>query len=417
MAQNKAIMHCYLFLLVLLQASGQVLIPVTDPALVFSKYTWDVNPLNASATNPGASLKFTFSNSTNVALQLDTSTLTSKPCLLLVFSIDDGPWAFATPTPGNVTLHLPLATGLSTSTPHDAKVYLSASCETGGSRWHKLPAASGGNTFLVIAGVVLDVGGGVSPPPLLRPSHMLIFGDSISEGTNANNYDLGAGRCGGPYGLGVSSATDSWAFSFAEAMGAEPSLAAFAAQGFVTRNSYNYGGVPPLLTPGSETDTAWDKVNGNASRLPELSASPPTYLVSAMGFNDQNTDVQSSTLTTVVGAWLAAARSAVGPNTNILLILPFGGELRTHNVTRGAIMEGFATYKGTPGGGEDGCVFLLDLLSTFPGSAQGLEGLGAPTAQSCDGTHPLARAHARIGAMLGALAASQLAGGAPHCLR
>jgi hypothetical protein len=410
-------MRTYFLLLLLLQASGQVLIPVTDPALTFSRYTWDVNPLNASASNPGASLKFSFSNSTSVSLQLDTSTLTPKPCLLLVFSVDDGPWVFVTPTPGNATLNLPLATGLSISSPHDVKVYLSASCESGGSRWHKLPAAAGGNTFLVISGVVLGVGGEVSPPPMLRPNSMLIFGDSISEGTNANNYDLAAGHCGGPYGLGVSSSTDSWAFSFAEALGAEPSLAAFAAQGFVTRNSFNYGGVPPLLTPGSEEDTAWDKVNGNASRLPALSSTPPTYLVSGMGFNDQNSDVQPSVLTSVVGAWLAAARSAVGPSTNILLVLPFGGELRTHNATRGAIMEGFAAYKGAPGGGGDGCVFLLDLLSQFPGSALGLEGLGAPTAQSCDGTHPLARAHARIGAMLGALAVSQLAGGAPHCLR
>jgi len=209
---------------------------------------------------------------------------------------------------------------------------------------------------------------------------MLVFGDSISEGTNAQNYDLSAGRCGGPYGLGVSSSTDSWAFSFAEALGAELSLAAFAAQGYATRNSYNYGEVPPLLTLGDPTASAWDKISASASRLPYLIRVQPTYVVQALGFNDQNADVSPSLLSNTVTSWLVAARAAIGQEPTIFFVLPFGSVLRNANATRGALLKGFVAYKASPGGADDACTLILDL---YPDAQLGLQGLGAPTAESC----------------------------------
>jgi lysophospholipase L1-like esterase len=393
-----------------------LVIPVTDPALFFSPYNWEVSSSSAAASNPGASLKFSFTASTSVALLLSTADLTTarSPCLLLAFSVDDRPWAYYAPPAQNSTLSIPLATDLDAAASHDVRLYLSASCETGGSRWHRRPAAAGGNTFLVITGVAVDAGALLAPPPNLAPGRMLVYGDSIAEGTNAQNYDVAAGRCGGPYGLGVSSSTDSWAFGFAAAMAAELSLAAFAAQGFATRNSLNYGEVPPLLTAGAPAATAWDKVSANCSRLPALAATPPTYVVQALGFNDQNADVPPALLTATVAAWLGAARSALGPAPTLLLILPFGGVLRTANATRGAILQAFADYKASPSGAGDACTLALDL---YPASQRGLQGLGAPTAESCDGTHPLAKAHGRLGAMLGAAAVHALAAAPMHCLR
>ena len=391
-------------------------IPVTDPALFFSLYNWDVSTSSAAASNPGASLKFSFTASTSVALLLSTADLTTahSPCLLLTYSVDDRPWAYYAPPVQNATLSVTLATGLSAAASHDVRVHLSASCETGGSRWHRKAAAAGGNTFLVITGVAVDAGAALAPPPNLAPGKMLVYGDSISEGTNAQNYDVAAGRCGGPYGLGVSSSTDSWAFAFAEAMRAELSLAAFAAQGFATRNSFNYGEVPPLLTVRDPAATAWDKVNANASRLPALAATPPTYVVQALGFNDQNADVPPALLTATVAAWLGAARTALGPAPTLFLVLPFGGVLRTANATRGAILQAFADYRATPSGAGDACTLALDL---YPASQRGLQGLGAPTAESCDGTHPLAKTHGRLGAMLGVAAWRALAAAPMQCLR
>jgi hypothetical protein len=91
-----------------------------------------------------------------------------------------------------------------------------------------------------------------------------------------------------------------------------------------------------------------------------------------------------------------------------------GGVLRTANATRGAILQACADYKASPSGAGDACTLALDL---YPASQRGLQGLGAPTAESCDGTHPLAKAHGRLGAMLGAAAVRALAAAPMHCLR
>ena len=38
-------------------------------------------------------------------------------------------------------------------------------------------------------------------------------------------------------------------------------------------------------------------------------------------------------------------RSATGPKTIIAVLVPFGGEMRTSNLTRFAIRNGFNSYK------------------------------------------------------------------------
>jgi hypothetical protein len=295
---------------------------------------------------------------------------------------------------------------------HDVRLYLSASCEQQ-DRWLLSPSS---NSFLVLSSVALDAGGALLPsPPNVRPERMLVFGDSISEGTNAQNYNDAEGSCGGGYGTRNSASVDSWAFAFGEALGAEVSLAAFAAQGYATRNSLNYGNVPPLLTPGDANASAWAWVRAGVSRLPALAAQPPAFLANALGFNDQNSDVTPQALTSTVAAWLADARAAVGARTTLFVVVPFGGEMRTQNTTRLAIIAGFEQYQQTGGGGGgngDPCAFLLDL---YPWAQRGLQGLGAPTAESCDGTHPLARRHGELGAMLGAAAARALLGADAQC--
>jgi lysophospholipase L1-like esterase len=409
-------------LLLLLAASSANDIPVTDPALSFSAFNWAVTPTSATASNPGASLKVGFTNTTSASLLLDTSASTTpSACVVLVYSLDDAPWVYVTPSPGNATLALPLSPSsspLSVSAVHDVRLFLYASCETA-DRWLQSPASAGGNAFLVVTGLRLDDGGVAVPPPGLFPSAALVYGDSITEGTNAQNFDYATGVCGGGEGLRNNGATDSWAFAFAAALRVELSLAAFAAQGFATKNSLNYGHVPPLFTPGADAASAWDKVNAATSRLPLLAANPPALVVNALGFNDQNSDVTPSQLTAVVAAWLAAARAALGANTTLALAIPFGGEMRTQNATRLAILAGFAEYQQSGGGGGGGdnadpCAVALDL---YPRAQRGLQGLGSPTAESCDGTHPLARAHASLGAMLAAAATAALDAAPERCTR
>jgi hypothetical protein len=213
----------------LVALTAGIVVPVTDPNLVFSAYNWDVGNQSAAASNPGASLKFGFTGSASVGLILDTSESTPTPCTIIVASVDDGPWTFFTPSPGSVNFSLILAVGLNPVSNHDVRVFLYASCEQS-DRWLRRPAAAGGNSFVIVIGVTLDGGASTALPPYIHPNQALFYGDSITEGTNAANYDFDTGSCGGKLGLANSASTDSWAFAFAEAAAVEPSLAAFAAQ-------------------------------------------------------------------------------------------------------------------------------------------------------------------------------------------
>lgn len=79
-----------------------------------------------------------------------------------------------------------------------------------------------------------------------------------------------------------------------------------------------------------------------------------------------------------------------------------------------AVRAGFAQYLASPAGSVDKCSFLVDL---YPRAQRGLQGLGSPTAESCDGTHPLAQRHGQLGAMA-AVATAQVMSGAPaYCLQ
>lgn len=388
---------------VVFSSSSSIFAPVTDPNLVFSLYNWDINNnTTARTSNPGASLKFSVTNSTSVGIVLDTSTLASNgngPCVSIATVLNDQPWVYTLPTPGNGSYLLSLSTTLDPATVTTVKLYLHASCEQE-DRW----LYTSSNSFLVITGVQMDMYGSTVPLTLITlPHNILVYGDSISEGTNAQNYDYVNGRCGGTTGLRVSSSMDSWAYSFCSSLTAECSLVAFAAQGYVTKNSYNYGNVPPFLTLANDEASAWNKVFSNTSRIPSLLQNVPTLIMNALGFNDQNNDVDPTVLTATITAWLNTTRTLFRNCNNnssvpILAVLtPFGGEMRTNNVTRNAIISGYTNYINTVGK-NDLCTLLIDL---YPYTQLGLQGLGLPTAESCDGTHPLARAAAYVGSMAG----------------
>lgn len=386
-----------------------MVVPVTSPGLVFSRYNWAVSDAAAVTSNPGAFVKFAFSQSSSISLLLDTTNSTTPSCVLLLSSVDDGPWTFATPEPGSPNASVTLATGLALESPHDVRAYLYASCSNH-DRWL---LNAGGNSFLVVTGVALDDGAALLPaPPLLHAGTALVYGDSISEGANGHNYNWDRGSCGGALGLANSASVDTWAFSTAEALSVEVSLVAFAAQGYTTKNSLNYGKVPPLLTVGDDALSSWNKVRSGVSRLPELAATPPTYVFNALGFNDQNVDVTPAVLTATVAAWLPTMRSAVGGNTTIFIVVPFGGEMRTANVTRLAVRAGYAAYMASAAGCGDPCTFLLDL---YPRAQRGLQGFGRPTFESCEGTHPLAARHGQLGAMVAVEATRILLAASPTC--
>ena len=196
-----------------------------------------------------------------------------------------------------------------------------------------------------------------------------------------------------------------------------------------------YGGVPPLLTLGDPKRTAWDKLDAAHSRLPLLKARPPDFVVSAEGFNDQvcspgwadraSFRCSNDNMTKAITQWLVDVRAATSPSTTVVVLQPFGGEMRTKNLTRFAIKAGFDAYQlahqRVSGGNNDEHTILVDL---YPRARLGLMGADpsanctgsfcsgqapGPTANSCDGTHPLAHRHARLGAMVAVEVTKELA--------
>jgi hypothetical protein len=151
--------------------------------------------------------------------------------------------------------------------------------------------------------------------------------------------------------------------------------------------------------------------------LPLFMQRPPDYVINAEGFNDQVCDgwagytCTNAGLTASVAGWIAAVRKATSPTTQIIVLAPFGGEVRTQNRTRFAIQNGVSAYTSTHVG--DKKVHYIDL---YPRAQRGLKGASAPgtpahqssgqppgpTAESCDGTHPLGWKHAELAAMLSA---------------
>jgi hypothetical protein len=143
-----------------------------------------------------------------------------------------------------------------------------------------------------------------------------------------------------------------------------------------------------------------------------------------------NINCTNAKLQAAVTAWLAAMRAATSPTTDIVVLVPFGGEMRTENLTRFAIRDGFHDYIGMSThpqqqaaeaagqeeegrrAGHDSHALLIDL---YPRAKRGLMGASSaadaggasgqpagPTAESCDGTHPLGWRHAQLGAMVAA---------------
>ncbi len=410
-------------------------VPVLDANWYFSDYNWISDSPTAVprmlTANPGAYFKLGF-NGTSFALAVNTSVVGTRT-VKLSFNVDDGPWQFVTlqSTPaGSALTTLQLAKGLTlpqmhfARTHHDIIVALYASQEQHG-RWNGVKDG-GSASYLVVNGAEIDADASTFPPVLL-PKRALVYGDSITEGTNAQLFDFSTNKCDSQTraGLDAAAATKSWCFGFAQAMHAEVSNCAFAAQGYSTFNSLNYGGVPPLLTLGASISSAWDKVDAAHSRLPLLRKRPPDFVISAEGFNDQvcspgwgeKYNCTNAGLTGAVAEWLKHMRQATAASTQIFVLVPFGGELRTKNLTRNSIRAGFNAYQEMKG---DSMAHLIDL---YPFAKRGLMGASSPkdpsssgqptgpTAESCDGTHPLAQRHAELGAMAAAAAAAAMSGG------
>jgi lysophospholipase L1-like esterase len=234
---------------------------------------------------------------------------------------------------------------------------------------------------------------------IANPRRLLVFGDSITEGCiaaptrNRTQFSNGCATLENLHAsppvtaLEMNDAQATYSQVLAAGLDAELGLVGWSSQGWLNKA---YGQVPSC-------GVAWAHINGEHSRLPELSASPPDYILVNQGTNDAGVFDNQQVEAQVV-EWLRVVRAAVGRSTWIFVVVPFGGYKRQ------ALHAAVANYSALQAPDGDSRTFVLDLGAA---AERGLGGNGdegpwiaGETEFSCGGTHPLAARHAELGGML-----------------
>jgi hypothetical protein len=357
--------------------AGPVAIPVSDPNVFFSPFNWFVSgsAYAISATN-GAYVKLGFTG-TSLKMNLDISAYAalygdSTFWPNIRWSIDDGPFSNQklTSASGQLTLASGLADGAHTL------YFCMVGTQDGYDRWG-LSAGADPQSALKITGFAVD-SGRASAAPSLSAKRVLIFGDSITEGVEANAFT------GSPNVDRVDSQLEYSAF-LGQGLGAEYGQVGFGGLGWTIASA---GGSPPgavaFFTPGQDVNSSWNKYSNGRSRLVGGLLNPaPDIIAVNLGRNDNNRD--QSAVTASVSGWLAAARAAA-PAAWIFVIVPFDGSCRA--AITGAL-DAYVTAN------SDAKAALIDL-----GLDAHFNQTTTATDWTMDGNHPVYWANGQIAAAL-----------------
>jgi len=317
-------------------------------------------------TQTGSAAKFSFTGSflkmdVDLSLWIEDSVSFSK-FPYIDWKIDNGPWQRAQLRPdlGKSTQALVLASGLA-DTEHSVQAYY----EQGGVENTWTPRSA-----INITGWEVDVGKTISAPTAatgLRSKRMIILGDSISRGYNAEVDATGVDHTG----PGSTFVQDSWGMLFGQALDAEVGIKAYSGAG------YRKYGVGPSVT------ATFDHIDSiHAQPLPY----GLDYLVIAEGTNDYQTDV-----TTSVKELLRLARAQVGPNTYIFLMPSFLtlNDINGNPEVTAQIQAGLAAYKlAYP---SDSRVYFFNIGDIF-----GAANPYGPMTYTNDAIHPNKAGHALL---------------------
>lgn len=256
----------------------------SSSAILYSPYNWVVTGSSASTINSGAYFRTIFSG-TSVTLLTNTA-YNLAPYSELWARIDGEAWQEIILASGSPSI--PIATGLQ-SRNHLLEVIVKSTSETI-PRWSANSA-----TMVTITGIQLGPAA-VVEAPVSRMKHILIYGDSITEGvrtvnnTAANDTDR-------------NDVLSDYSYALATALDAEVGIVGFGGTGVTVSGS---GGVPALTT-------SYNSVYSGAAR----SFSPAPDLVI---YNEGTNDTASITsgLETVINGILKSA-----PNSKHLILVPF----------------------------------------------------------------------------------------------
>jgi lysophospholipase L1-like esterase len=292
------------------QGAPTVVAP-NSAAILYSPYNWVVTGTSATTINSGAYFRTIFSGTSAALL---TNTVNNEaPYSELWARVDGDAWQELTLSSGSPIL--PVASGLQ-SRNHLLEVIVKSTSETI-PRWGPNSA-----TMVTITGIQLDLGS-TAEAPLSRTKHILIYGDSITEGVRTVNATA----------INDTDRNDvlsDYAYALANAVDAEVGIVAFGETGVTVGGS---GGAPAL--PSS--------YNFVYSGAPRTFSPAPDLVIYNEGTNDSGSITPG--LETVVDGIIAHA-----PNSKHLILVPFN---QTHisdiQSTVTAIGSANVSYQGTSG--------------------------------------------------------------------
>lgn len=252
-----------------------------DTKIIYSPGNWHIDGSRAKTTCPGAYLRFACDASTDIVLSFDVTGMAGGTPVIK-WRIDGSGWT-RTPVAATVTIPLPSDNAWDR---HAVEVMV-ASVDEYQPRW----SSQAQHVSLT------SIDATASRNLIAKTKTVMFFGDSITAGHLAAEYDLGVPG-------GDSSVT--FPYLAAERAGMEAGIIGVGGQGFTTTSP---SGIPKLLDAY--------RYHWSGSVLRDLSAD--LYVVN-MGTNDGGGLTKA-----IVKAWLDDALPRFTTNAPVLLMRPFGG--------------------------------------------------------------------------------------------
>jgi hypothetical protein len=315
----------------------------------------------------------------------------------IVYSVDDWELIELPILSNTTTLVLtPTPSGPLNKTAVHTLVVMIYNSKQGDNRWSAPFAPRGAG--LLVRGVELEDGAVAIARDDLAPKRCLIYGDSITEGVEAQCHPASDCTIGGD--LCGNSATKTWGRAVAAAFDCEYSQVGFGSLGWTVGGG---GGVVPVFTPGDPSQSSWNQIYDGAPRTFENIDYVFILHATNDGLRQKGTPASVAAVTESVHGWLEAIRNAVGAETHVFLTVPFGG-FGAAQEPIGALKAGFDLYQGIAdtAAPKDTRTHYIDL---GPAAARGLTHFGIHSIESCGGIHPrggtrYSARHGELGAML-----------------
>lgn len=273
---------------------SSVQIAPDSAGIFFSPLNWSVTSGGATSINPGAYFR-TLISANSCTLKFDVSAIVApNPRIVIVV---DGVTCQRAALAATVIVTMPSGQD---NQVHLLEVYIDSATRTA-NRW-----TAPRQTAVIFTGLSILGGAATAALPEKRQKTVLIYGDSITEGTRTLNGDTGLDVDG-------SSCTASWALRLGALLGAESSVVGFASAGILANG---VGNVPPL-------PTSWNLLYAGVSRS---FATPPDYCIWLEGTNDGINNTVSAGIT-VLNAQLTAM-----PGTKFFIFRPLNGTSQASNL-------------------------------------------------------------------------------------